>query len=157
MKQIKYTVLLVLLILAACSTVNTRSALKDPVTESFIPIENYELALIPLSEKMRAPIGSTIKYLKPDEAIAGVLLKKGITRLTNVPDKNKDKDKTVLVTWGISGSRNIGFNGAYSQEVTILIRQLNNLEIVYKCTAEGIGETEVDDIRNAIYSCLSGL
>ena len=151
----KITVVLCLLAVVGCSTVHPRSALREPVIESFIPISKYVFVVIPPAEEMSASVGATTKYLKPDDAISGVLLKKGLTRLTNIPEHNKEK--TVLVTWGVSGSRHIGFEGAYSQEVTILIRQLDNLDTVYTCSAEGLGATEVDDIRDAIFSCLSGL
>lgn len=143
--------LILVLIISGCATISPSSNLRAPDIQSHKPISNYMLAIITDGDT----IISHSKSMDPDVAIAGVLLKKGITRIYKIPETNKDK--SVLVTWGISGSRDIGLMGAYSQEVTILIRQMSNMEIVYKCTAEGLGSTDVDDIRNAIYSCLSEL
>lgn len=94
------------------------------------------------------------KEINPSSVIEGVLLKKGFISVDAI---DKDiKDKTLIVRFGESGKRDI-FGGlvGYTLEVAITIVTADTHEIVYTCVAEGIGATEVDDLRNAIHRCLS--
>ncbi|PTQ82396.1 hypothetical protein [Nitrosomonas ureae] len=147
------------LVVVGCATIYPASEIKPPSIESRHPVSNYAIAIIQESETINSTLVTTgVGYTKstnPASLISGALLKRGVSRIYDIPDKNRDK--LLLVTWGISGTRNIGILGDYSQEVSILMRQADNLSTVYKCTAEGIGSTEADDIREAIFSCLKGL
>jgi hypothetical protein len=59
------------------------------------------------------------------------------------------------VNYGESGKRYRRLG--YTIEVTIQFVSAKNNNIVCSCTAEGQGETEADDIRQAISRCLQGL
>ena len=63
--------------------------------------------------------------------------------------------QTVIVNYGESGRRNRGLG--YTIEVTIQFISAKTHAQICSCTAEGQGETEADDIRQAITRCLSGL
>ena len=47
--------------------------------------------------------------------------------------------------------------GGYTIEVTIQFVSAKSNELISSCTAEGQGQTEADDIRQAITRCLSAL
>jgi hypothetical protein len=47
--------------------------------------------------------------------------------------------------------------GGYTIEVTIQFVSAKTNSLVCSCTAEGIGSTEADDIREAITRCLDKL
>ncbi len=93
------------------------------------------------------------KEISPHLEIEGYLLKKGIVRIDEINEKNIND--TFIVRYGNSGRRD-GFWG-YALEVTIAFIKPESNEILFMCTAEGIGETETDDIRNAISNCLAGV
>jgi hypothetical protein len=155
----RFALLIIVLWTAGCASIAPSTAIKAPTIQAIKPISNYSMAVIndapPIQSAIATKDGAFTRTFDPDDAIAGILLKKGVSRVYDAPMILRDK--ILLVSWGISGSRNIGALGAYSQEVTILIRQMDNLDIVYKCTAEGIGTTEADDVREAVNSCLSGI
>ena len=90
------------------------------------------------------------KSINPKDIISGILMKKGFI----IVDEPKYPKETVSVQYGQSGQRLIsdGLLG-YVLEVSIQILD-NNQSLIYTCTAEGMGSTEADDIRNAITRCL---
>lgn len=97
------------------------------------------------------------KRINPTELIEGILLRKNVVRVASKSD-TPDLKRTLLVRWGISGRRDVLLGlGGYAQEVTMALLDASNMQPLYTCTAEGIGETEADDIRKAITNCLSGL
>ena len=61
----------------------------------------------------------------------------------------------MIINYGESGRRNRGLG--YTIEVTIQFVSAKSNELICSCTAEGQGETETDDIRQAITRCISGL
>ena len=62
------------------------------------------------------------------------------------------------MTYGESGRRNLwGGVLGYTMEVTIQFLSAQTHEIICTCTAEGLGDTEADDIRKAISRALDGL
>lgn len=93
------------------------------------------------------------KDMSPHLEIEGFLLKKGIVRIDKINEENIND--TFIVRYGNSGRRD-GFWG-YALEVTIAFIEPESNEILFMCTAEGIGETETDDIRYAISNCLAGV
>jgi hypothetical protein len=97
--------------------------------------------------------GSSSKSINPSEVISGVLLKEGFMQLPEL--KPELINETLIINYGESGRRPRGFG--YTIEVTIQFLSAKNNTKVCSCTAEGQGETEVDDIRRAINRCLSGL
>jgi len=100
--------------------------------------------------------GTTSKSINPGSVIEGILLKKGYTSINEI--KPEIAHKTLVVKYGQSGKRDVaGGLGGYTLEVTISFINAKTYENVYSCTAEGQGETEADDIREAITRCLSGI
>lgn len=97
--------------------------------------------------------GTTGKSVNPGDVISGILLKKGYTRIPEL--KPELLDETMVVNYGESGKRNRGFG--YTIEVTIQFISAKTHAQICSCTAEGQGETEADDIREAITRCLSVL
>ena len=91
----------------------------------------------------------------PDDLIEGILLKKGIVRLNELPEQ--ERENYLISKFAISGKRSVNFGMGYTMEVTIILMNAKTLDIVYSCTAEGIGSTEVDDVRSAIINCMSSL
>lgn len=97
--------------------------------------------------------GST-KSVNPADVIVGALMKKGFIIL---PEVKQDKvPQTLIVAYGESGRRNTGF-GSYAIEVLIQFSSAQTNEPLCSCVAEGRGETEADDIRQAIDRCLTAL
>ena len=95
----------------------------------------------------------TGKSVNPSDVITGILLKEGFIRLPEL--KPELTDETIIVNYGESGKRNRGLG--YTIEVTIQFISAKSHTQICSCTAEGQGETEADDIRQAITRCLSGL
>lgn len=123
----------------------------------------YRFVVIPETEVKRSSVtsmsasqygayGSSVeKETNPSFVIEGVLLKKGLVRVDNVmPDSAV---RTLLARYGQSGRRDVGLGG-YTLEVTIAFLDASTGELVFQCTAEGIGATEADDIGIAINRCL---
>ena len=98
--------------------------------------------------------GSTqSKSVNPTDVISGILTKKGFIRLPE--QKEELNDKTLIVNYGESGKRNRGLG--YTIEVTIQFVSAKSNELISSCTAEGQGETEADDIKQAITRCITAL
>ena len=90
--------------------------------------------------------------------VAGILVKKGFIVLDSVSDDGAKKAKTLLVRYGQGDKRNVlGGLGGYTLGVSIQILDITSRELLFTCSAEGQGETEVDDIREAITRCLKDL
>jgi len=94
------------------------------------------------------------KELDPGALMEGLLLKRGLVRVSEV---EAARPGTLLLRWGVSGKRNLALGLGYAQEVSIALVDARSLEAVFSCTGEGIGDTEVDDIRDAIAACLSSM
>ena len=96
---------------------------------------------------------STTKSVNPSDVIAGVLIKEGLIILPEL--KSELSNETLIVNYGESGRRNRGLG--YTIEVTIQFISAETKQMICSCTAEGQGETEADDIRQAIRRALDGL
>lgn len=93
---------------------------------------------------------TTTKSIVPSDVISGIFLKRGYTR---VPELEPELlDQTIVVNYGESGRRNRGLG--YTIEVTIQFISAKTHQKICSCTAEGQGETEADDIREAITRCM---
>ena len=137
--------------------------LKEPMISQNQSVTEYEYVYIPetgnVSGSVVVPgtygVSGYSKEINPGSIIEGILLKRGFKSLDSLrPDF---LDKTLVVQYGESGTRKVGFLGGYTIEVTISFYSAKEYETVYSCTAEGIGSTEADDIRKAVNRCLSGL
>lgn len=163
MKTIRF---LAIIFIVICS--NSCAILKTPVITRNEPIEEYKYILIQTTKDLTSGTGgvyggqygvygsSSTKSVNPSDVIAGILLKEGFIRLTEIEPELIDK--TIIVNYGESGKRIIaGGLGGYTIEVTIQFISAKSYTLICSCTAEGQGETEADDIREAITRCLSGL
>jgi len=91
-----------------------------------------------------------------DNVIVGSLLKNEISTLSDnefMKLSKQELNNSIIVEWGISGRINRG-KGAYSQEVTVLIRNASTRKLIYKGIGEYIGRTEIDDLRGALLAAL---
>lgn len=97
-------------------------------------------------------IGST-KSINPASIISGILLKNGFIQVNEVNPNNAKE--TMIVNFGETSRRNV--NLGYSIEVTIQFISAYTQHPICICTAEGQGETEADDVREAIQNALKPL
>ncbi|WP_443628511.1 hypothetical protein [Candidatus Njordibacter sp. Uisw_002] len=118
-------------------------------------IANYRFIVIPIEKSILSGSGYVTKEFSPDDWIEDILLKRGLIRASEVPDGQADK--TLILRYANSGTRDVYMGLGYTMEVSISILESSTLRPVYNCTAEGIGDTEVDDLRDAISRCLSDL
>lgn len=99
--------------------------------------------------------GSTSsKSITPSDVIAGHFMKQGFVRIPEINEAQKAQ--TLVVNYGESGRKNYGL-GAYSIEVTIQLLDATTYELICSSTAEGMGETETDDVRKATLKCLDAI
>ena len=98
--------------------------------------------------------GSTVsKSVSPSDLIAGMFMKRGFVRLPEIKDDLKSR--TIIINYGESGRTNRAFG--YSTEVTLQLLNAQTLELICTSTAEGMGETESDDIKKATIKCVNAI
>lgn len=125
-------------------------------------IDSYKYFYIIPTNSLTSSSGATIsgqyysssKTVNPSDVITGILSKNGLIRLPEI--KPEFTDETIVINYGESGRRKTGWGG-YTIEVTIQFVSAKTSTLICSCTAEGQGETEADDIRQAITRCLKGL
>ncbi len=139
--------------------------LRLPVIVKNAPIETFKYAYISPTKELTSSTGgtyggqygiygaSTTKSVNPSDVIAGVLIKEGFIILPEL--KSELSNETLIVNYGESGRRNRGLG--YTIEVTIQFISAETKQMICSCTAEGQGETEADDIRQAIRRALEGV
>lgn len=151
----------------ACSILMLGSCapLRLPVIVKNASIETYKYAYISPTKELTSSSGgiyggqygiygsSTTKSVNPSDVIAGELIKEGFIILPEL--KSELSNETLIVNYGESGRRNRGLG--YTIEVTIQFISAETKQMICSCTAEGQGETEADDIRQAIRRALEGL
>ena len=156
MKVIKFLAFLISIIwVSSCAPLKPAAIIKND------SIENYKYVFISPTNSLTSSSGSTYggqyysssKSVNPADVITGILTKEGLVRLPEL--KKELTDKTLIVNYGESGRRNRGLG--YTIEVTIQFVSAKSNTLTCSCTAEGQGETEADDIRQAITRCLSSL
>lgn len=155
----------ILSIILAAVLINCCAPLKAPTIIKNDPIESYKYIYITPTNNLTSGSGgvyggqygmygaSTNKSVNPSDVISGILIKEGFIRLPEL--KPELYEETLIVNYGESGRRNRGLG--YTIEVTIQFISAKSNNPVCSCTAEGQGETEADDIRQAITRCLSVL
>ena len=160
MKKIK-----ILIIIISGILINGCAPLKVPTVIKHGEIEDYKYIFINTTGNLTSSsggiyggyygtYGSTVsKSVNPADVITGILSKEGFIRLPEL--KPELTDETLIVNYGESGRRNRGLG--YTIEVTIQFTSAKSNALICSCTAEGQGETEADDIRQAITRCLSSL
>jgi len=159
MKTIRFLAIILVSIL-----INSCAILKPPTIIKNDTLENYKYIYIYPTNSLTSSSGATYsgqyysssKSVNPSDVITGILTKEGFIRIPELKDELTDQ--TLIVNYGESGKRNIaGGLFGYTIEVTIQFISAKSHTIICSCTAEGLGETEADDIRKAITRCLSGL
>ena len=65
-------------------------------------------------------------------------------------------EKTLIISYGETGTRSVGLF-AYTTEITIQMMSGKTNTLVCTTTAEGIGDTEADDVRKAIARALDAV
>ncbi|MDR2912519.1 MAG: hypothetical protein LBV38_04365 [Alistipes sp.] len=128
-------------------------------------INDYQYVFISPTETLTSSAGSlyggnygaygatTTKSVNPSDVIAGILSKEGFIVLPEL--RPELSDETLIVNYGESGRRNRGLG--YTIEVTIQFISARTHTLICSGTAEGQGETEADDIRQAITRSLSAV
>jgi len=148
--------------------VNSCATLKVPSVTKYDSIEGYKYFVIPTTSNLTSGTGSvyggdygvygatTTKSVNPGDVITGIMMKQGFIRL---PEINPEIiNETLIINYGESGRRNIaGGLVGYTIEVTINFVSAKSHKTLASGSAEGMGETEADDIRQAITRCLSAL
>ena len=98
--------------------------------------------------------GSTSsRSFNPSDVIAGRFMKQGFIRVPKIPDDHKDL--TIVINYGESGRKN-NFWG-HKIEVTLQLLDAATYDLICVSTAEGMGETEADDVRKATNKCLDAI
>ena len=163
MKRI--TILLIaiisLLLFSSCGSVK----LYAPTIQEYSSLKGYKYVYITPTNELTSSYnnvysvgrhvygGGTTKSINPSDVISGIFLKQGYIRL---PEINPDfLEETVIVNYGESGRRSV--RGGYTIEVTIQVLSAKSSEPICVCTAEGLGQTEADDVRIAINRALAPL
>ena len=156
MKTTKLLGLLILSVLIfSCAPLKPATIIKNSSTE------NYKYIYISPTNSLTSSTGGTYggqyysssKSVNPSDVITGILSKEGFIRLPEL--KSELTNETLIVNYGESGRRDRGLG--YTIEVTIQFISAKSNELISSCSAEGQGETEADDIRQAITRCLSAL
>ncbi|MBL7770023.1 MAG: hypothetical protein JNK20_13660 [Flavipsychrobacter sp.] len=145
--------LLILMQIYACVS------LKPPTSIKYQSIENFKYIFLSTTNSLTSSTGVTIsgqyysssKSVNPSDVITGILTKNGFIKLAEL--NTELLGQTLIVNYGESGKRKAGLG--YTIEVTIQFISAKSNTLVASCTAEGQGETEADDIRQAITRCLN--
>lgn len=145
--------------------INSCAPLKVPIIIKNDNIEVYKYIFITPTNNLTSSVGgvyggyygaygsTTSKSVNPKDVISGILIKEGFISLPEI--KPELTEETLIVSYGESGKRYRGLG--YTIEVTIQFISAKSNKLIFSCTAEGQGETEADDIRQAITRCLSSL
>jgi len=97
------------------------------------------------------------KTVNPGDFISGYLMKKGFVRVAEMPFVHPEE--TFIVNYGEGGRRHKYENeralaDQYAQEVILQFISAETNEVICTIKGEGIGNTEAEDIRNALQRSL---
>ena len=143
------------IVLASCTTLQPASVIKND------NISDYQYLIVNGTSSLTSGTGQTIngvyysvsKSVNPSDIISGYMAKKGFVILQEA-DENLS-DKTLIINYGESGRRDVFWG--YTTEVTIQFISLKTKRLAFSTTAEGMGSTEADDIKEAITRALNAL
>lgn len=143
------------IIFTGCTTLRPATVVKND------NISNYQYLIINGTTSLTSGTGGFVngvyysesKSVNPRDVISGYMAKKGFIILPELD--NELLDKTLLVTYGESGRREVFWG--YTTEVTIQFISPVTKQLSFSSTAEGIGSTEADDIKKAITRALDAL
>ncbi|MBF1406360.1 MAG: hypothetical protein HXN23_09025 [Porphyromonas sp.] len=115
----------------------------------------YSYVYIPATQPVQETLEQKNESVNPRDLIAGAFAKKGFIILPSVDERFRAK--TLMVSYGESGRRNVALGLGYAIEITIQLISAETGELVATTTAEGCGSTEADDIKQAITRALDAL
>ena len=142
-------------VLTGCVTLQPATVMKND------DMNNYQYLIINGTTSLTSGTGQTIngiyysesKSVNPRDVISGYMAKKGFIILSETDAALLNK--TLIVNYGESGRRDVFWG--YTTEVTIQFISPETKQLVFSSTAEGIGSTEADDIKEAITRALDAL
>lgn len=94
------------------------------------------------------------KTVNPGDFISGYLIKKGFVKVAKMPFIHPEE--TFIVNYGEGGRRykERALVNQYAQEVILQLISAETNEVICTIKGEGIGNTEAEDIRNALQRSL---
>lgn len=166
MKSYKHIILLLALVLSL-SGCGTAKKVPQYATISGTPdLSKYKYVYIhPTTDKTSVSGGvyggqygvygnTSSKSVNPSDIVAGKFIKSGYSV---VPDINKAlAGQTIIVNIAETGRKQYNIL-SYSIEMTIQLLDASTYELICNVSAEGMGETEADDVRKAILKCLDAI
>lgn len=99
-------------------------------------------------------VSTTTRSINPSDVISGYLIKHGYIRLVELNPQLMEN--TLIVSYGETGTRSVSIF-AYTTEITIQMMSGKTNTLVCTTTAEGLGSTEADDVREAITRALDAI
>lgn len=161
MKSIKLlSVICCILFFSSCAS------LQPAIVTQHAPLSGYRYVYITPTMGVTSGTGSVYggnygvygasvsKSINPSDVIAGYMIRHGFVQVPEI--KPELASQTLIINYGETGRRNIcgGLLG-YTIEITLQFLSADTHEVVCTSTAEGMGETEADDIRIAIQRALT--
>ncbi|RTE55307.1 hypothetical protein EHW67_01700 [Arenibacter aquaticus] len=149
----------IIVTIISCVWLVSCAPLKPVTTTKNGEIRDYKYIYISQTKSLTSSSGasingqyySTSKSVNPRDVISGIMAKEGFILIPEL--KDEIANETLVINYGESGQRSTGL-GSYTIEVTIQFVDYGTSSLISSCTAEGRGETEADDIREAITRCL---
>lgn len=159
MKNTLLSTLFICILCTSCGTLNEAIVSKsseesiEDFTYVYIPLTGNKSGSSGVYGNSRYVYGGQTKSVTPSDLIAGYLMKKGYVKVENITPELKDK--TLTVHYGETGTRSVGLG--YAIEITLQFVSEKTNNVICISTAEGMGETEADDIRDAITRALDAI
>ena len=160
MKSFKFlSVICCILFLSSCAS------LQPAIVTRHTPLDGYRYVYITPTTGLTSGSGgvyggnygvygsSVNKSVNPSDIIAGYMMRKGYVQVPEI--KPELASQTLIINYGETGRRDIW--GGLLIEITLQFLSAQSHEVVCTSTAEGMGETEADDIRIAINRALDEL
>nr|WP_315118998.1 hypothetical protein [uncultured Porphyromonas sp.] len=126
-------------------------------------IRAYTHVYIPATQTKESAIGVPVvgvilpyaQSVNPRDVIAGGFSKRGFIVLHDIEERVRPK--TLIVSYGESERRRVALGMGSTTEVILQLVSAETGELVGTATAEGCGDTESDDIKQAITRALAAL
>ena len=160
MKSFKlFSVICSLLFFSSCAS------LQPAVVTRHTPLDGYRYVYITPTSGLTSSSGGVYggtygvygstqsRSVNPSDIIAGYMMRKGYVQVPEI--KPELASQTLIINYGETGRRSVFWG--YTIEITLQFLSAQSHEVVCTSTAEGMGETEADDIRIAINRALDEL
>lgn len=166
MKAFKHIIVLIVFAIGLTSCGVTKRVPQYATISSTPDLSNYKYVYIhPTTDKTSVSGGvyggqygvygsTTSKSINPADIVAGAFIKKGFTV---VPEIDKaHATQTIVINIAETGRKQYTIL-AYSIEMTLQLMDAYTYDLICNVSAEGMGETETDDVRQAILKCLDAI